>query len=428
MSLLIKQVRILDMAGEGEVKGDILIEGDRIAAIGPKLAAKRADTIDGNGMAAMPGLINAHQHSPMSLLRCFSDDLKLMDWLERKMLPAESRMTPEDLYYGAMLSMAEMIRGGTTAFADMYMNMDVIARAVQETGMRASLARGLVFKDDDGGKRMREALDLVSDWEGKAEGRITTMLGPHSPYLCPPEPLREVIGIAGTMKIPVHIHLAETKEEVIWIRDRYGMTPAEYLWHHGLFERCHVLLAHAVHLNRRDIGYLRGMRGGVSHNPVSNLKLGCGIAPIEEMREAGITVGLGTDGAGSAATLDMFQEIRAAAWLQKADYGDPSRVPALQALRMATTESAKLLGLGEGIGTLRAGGKADIILVDFNKPHLQPVHHTASLLAYSAAGSDVDTVIVNGKVLMRRRQLLTIDEERVMYEAGKRAARIVQGL
>lgn len=428
MSILIKNVWIMDLVQEQPVKGDILIEGEKIAAIGANLDVEHANSIEGGGMLAMPGLINAHQHTPMSLLRGFSDDLKLMDWLERKMLPAEARMTPDDIYWGALLSMAEMIRSGTTAFADMYIHMDEIARAVQETGMRAALTRGLVFHEDDGGKRMTEALDLIRRWDGAAEGRITAMLGPHSPYLCPPEPLREVVSLAEAEDIPVHIHLAETKEEVAIIRQKYGMTPTQYLYHQGLFEKCHVLLAHAVHLNRRDVGLLRGMRGGVSHNPVSNLKLSCGIAPVTEMRNAGITVGLGTDGAGSATTLDMFQEIRAAAWLQKADYGDPALLPAVEALRMATEGSAKLLNLEGETGTLKAGAKADLILIDLGKPHLQPVHHAASLLAYSAVGADVDTTIVNGRILMRNRRLLTIDEEQLMHEVSGRAKRIVEGI
>ena len=229
----------------------------------------------------MPGLINAHQHTPMSLLRGFSDDLKLIDWLSKKMLPAEAKMTPEDIYWGAKLPMAgKMIKSGTTAFADMYIHMNEVATAVEEVGMRASLSRGLVFLENDDGRRMTEALDLIETWSGKADGRITTMLGPHSPYTCPPEALKEVLYLAEQRQLPIHIHLAETKEEVIKIRDKYNQTPTEYLYHLGLFERVHVLLAHCVQLSRRDIRLLSGMRGGVSHNPISNLKLGCGIAPV----------------------------------------------------------------------------------------------------------------------------------------------------
>jgi 5-methylthioadenosine/S-adenosylhomocysteine deaminase len=430
MKILIKQAAILTMR-EQEIEpftGDIMIDGDIISEIGPEINTPADEIIHAQGMAAMPGLINAHQHTPMSLLRGFSDDLKLMDWLNAKMLPAEQRMTPEDIFWGAKLSMAEMIRSGTTAFADMYIHMNEIAEAVQETGMRASLARGLVFMEEDGGRRLTEALDLIDTWSGGADGRITTMLGPHSPYLCPPEPLREVIALAEKRNIPVHIHLAETREEVVQIRDAYKMTPTEYLYHNGLFEKNHVLLAHAVHLNRRDVGLLKGMRGGVSHNPVSNLKLGCGIAPVSEMMEIGISVGLGTDGAGSAATVDMFEGIKAATWLQKTEYGDPTRLPAHQVLRMATAESAKLLNIGHEAGTLAAGKKADLILIDLNKPHLQPVHDLTSLLAYSANGGDVDTTIVNGRILMRNRRLLTIDEEELFREVRVRSKRIVEGI
>lgn len=428
MRTLIKQATIVTMREEEPFVGDILIEGDTLARIGSAIDEPADEVIRGEGMAAMPGLINAHQHTPMSLLRGFSDDLRLMEWLKTKMLPAEARMTPEDIYIGAKLGMAEMIKSGTTAFADMYIHMNEIALAVQETGMRASLSRGLVFVEDDGGRRIKEGLDLIERWTGKAEGRITTMLGPHSPYLCPPEPLAEVIALAEARNIPIHIHLAETVEEVVRIRERYNRTPTEYLVDTGMFDRAHVLLAHGVHLNMKDVRLLRGMRGGVAHNPVSNLKLGCGIAPVCALTGQGVTVGLGTDGAGSAASVDMFAQIKAASWLQKLDYGDPTKLPARQALRMATVESARLLNLDDRVGTLEIGKKADLILIDLRKPHLQPVHQVESLLAYSATGADVDTVIVNGKVLMRQRRLLTIDEEELLREAQKRAKRIVEGL
>ncbi|MCL6659040.1 amidohydrolase [Paenibacillus amylolyticus] len=430
MSILIQQATILTMKdADAPFTGDIRVEGDRITQITDHILPQPQDEIiDGRNKVAMPGLINAHQHTPMSLLRGFSDDLKLMDWLERKMLPAEARMNPEDIYWGAKLSIAEMIRSGTTAFADMYIHMNEIAEAVQQTGIRASLTRGMVFMEEDGGRRLQEATDLVQRWSGAADGRITTMYGPHSPYTCPMEPLREVIALAVTEDIPLHIHLAETKEEVVKIRERYGMTPTEYLEEAGMFEQAHVLLAHGVHLNRRDIGRLKGMRGGVAHNPVSNLKLGCGIAPITEMLAQGINVGIGTDGAGSATTVDMFEEIKAATWLQKLDYGDPTRLPAKNVLSMATRGSASLLGLQHEVGMLEVGRKADLILIDLAKPHLQPVHEVESLLAYSVNGADVDTTIVNGQILMRGRKLLTIDEDELYREVKVRAKRIVEGI
>lgn len=430
MSILIQQATILTMKdADAPFTGDIRVEGDRITQIADHILPQPQDEIiDGRHKIAMPGLINAHQHTPMSLLRGFSDDLKLMDWLERKMLPAEARMNPEDIYWGAKLSIAEMIRSGTTAFADMYIHMNEIAEVVKRTGIRASLTRGMVFMEDDGGRRLQEAIDLVERWSGAADGRITTMYGPHSPYTCPVEPLREVIAMAVKEDIPLHIHLAETKEEVVKIRERYGMTPTEYLEEAGMFEQAHVLLAHGVHLNRRDISRLKGMRGGVAHNPVSNLKLGCGIAPITEMLAQGINVGIGTDGAGSATTVDMFEEIKAATWLQKLDYGDPTRLPAKDVLRMATRGSAILLGFQDEVGVLEVGRKADLILIDLAKPHLQPVHEVESLLAYSVNGADVDTTIVNGQILMQGRKLLTIDEDELYREVKVRAKRIVEGI
>lgn len=429
MKKLIKGCSILTMIDhEQPYVGDILIEDDIISNIGLNLHTEADEVIQGIGMVAMPGLINAHNHSPMSLLRGFSDDLILMDWLEKKMLPAEARMNVEDIYWGAKLAMAEMIRSGTTAYADMYIHMEQIAHAVVESGMRASLTRGLVFLEDDGGKRVSEAIDLIEQWSGKGEGRITTMFGPHAPYTCPPEPLHEIIQLARKRDIPIHIHLAETKEEVLKIREKYNQTPTEYLYNLGLFEQSHVLLAHCVHLNRRDIGYLSGMRGGIVHNPVSNLKLGCGIAPVMEMMKRGLTVGLGTDGAGSATTLDLFAEIKAATWIQKLDYADPTILPARKVLQMATIESAKLLGIDHLVGTLEIGKKADIILIDTKKPHLQPVHNIESLLAYSVNGADVDTTIVNGRILMKNRQLQSIDEEEVFKQVSTRKERIVKGI
>lgn len=428
-SLLIKGCTILTMVQKDKpFAGDVLIEGGQIKRIAASIAQQADSVIDAKGMVVMPGLINAHNHASMSLLRAFSDDLKLMDWLEKKMLPAEARMTKEDIYWGTMLGAAEMIASGTTSFADMYVHMDAVAEAVVDSGMRAALTRGLVFLEDDGGRRMREALDLIDSWTGAGDGRITTMLGPHAPYTCPPEPLTEVIELARSRRIPLHIHLAETVEEVEKIRSRYGQSPTEYLHELGLFAGNHVLLAHAVHLSRADVGLLRGMRGGVSHNPVSNLKLGCGIAPVRELIAQGVTVGLGTDGAGSATTLDMFAEIKAAAWMQKLDSGDPTVLPAEQALRMATIESAKLLGIDAQVGTLEVGKRADLILIDLDKPHLQPVHDLHSLIAYSATGADVDTTIVNGQILMQKRQLLSMSWEEVRREAALRSARLVEGL
>ncbi|MBO8164173.1 MAG: amidohydrolase [Brevibacillus sp.] len=424
------------MQGAGEAirmeRKDLIIEQNRIAAIGDDLRKRWANHDHGagdvyhlDGKWVIPGLINAHNHAAMSLLRCFSDDKRLMEWLSQKMLPAEARMTAEDIYWGTHLAMAEMVRSGTTAFADMYIEMDHVAEAVAEAGMRASLSRGMVFLDERGDERMREALQLCERWQGACEGRITTMLAPHAPYTCPPERLREIADLARERNIPVHIHLAETEEESEKIAARYGVTPTRYLYDCGLFDDNHVLLAHAVQLSDDDISLLVGMRGGVAHNPVSNNKLGCGVAPIEALREAGITVGLGTDGAGSASSLDLFVTMQAAAWMQKVSFRDPTRLSARQVLTMATGCGADLLAIGDQTGRLKEGKAADLVILNPDAPHLLPHHDLPSLIAYAAKGSDVESVMVDGRWLMYKYQLTQVDEERIRYEANRRAQRIV---
>ena len=433
MSILIKNALILTMTESllTPVKGDILIEGDTIAAIN-EVSAEQAnaadEVIDAQGMVAMPGLINCHNHASMSILRGFSEDLRLMEWLSQKMWPAEARMNENDIYLGTLLAAVEMIKSGTTTFNDMYIFADSVARAVNESGMRAVLTRGLIdLPDSDKENRFIEARELVEKWHGKGDGRITAMIGPHGPHTCPPDYMKRATELATELNVPIHIHLAETTEEVEIIREKYNMTPTEYLKEVGLLEH-HLVLAHSVHVSESDIELLRGMKGGISHNPVSNLKLGCGIAPIKEYLSAGITVGLGTDGPGSCTTLDMFEEIKSAAWLQKVKFFDPTALNASQVLGMATREGAKVLALNETVGTLEVGKKADVILVNCNAAHLAPHTDVVSLLAYSANGADVHTTIVNGKVLMKDRKLTTVDEQALIKEVNIRAAQIVDGI
>jgi 5-methylthioadenosine/S-adenosylhomocysteine deaminase len=235
--------------------------------------------------------------------------------------------------------------------------------------------------------------------------------------------------IAKELQVPIHIHLAETHEEVEKINNKYGKSPTQYLYDLGLFDGdYHVLLAHAVHLDDRDIELLRNMKGGVAHNPFSNMKLGCGIAPICKFIEKGILVGLGTDGAGSATSLDLFKEMKIASGLQKPEHFDPAIIDAHMILQMATINGSKILGIDDQVGRIEVGKKADLILVNINQPHLVPHHDVVSLMVYSAFGHDVETTIVNGKILMKNRELLTIDEERLLFEAQKRSKRIVEGV
>lgn len=429
MRTLIKNALILPMTTDepAVAPGDILIEGDRLVSVGPEVPVAAADRVlDGAGRLAMPGLINCHNHAAMTFFRAYSDDLRLWDWLRDRIWPAEARMTGEDIYWGTLLAGAEMIKSGTTTFADMYVEMDAAARAVQEAGLRGVLARGMVY-DDQAAAKLKETAALFERWHGSAGGRISVMAGPHAPFTCPPEFIKQTLDLAGRLGAGIHIHISETTEEVDHMFMHYGKSPVRYLHDLGLFEH-HVLAAHCVNLSRDDMHLFRGMRGGVSHNPVSNCKLGCGLAPVLELRRLGVNVGLGTDGAGSASTLDMFQEIKAAAWLQKNATGDPTALTAYEVLQMATIVGARVLGLEDSVGSLAPGKQADVILLDLEQPHLYPRHDLPSLLAYAAAGADVRTVICAGEVLMEERQIRTLDEKEVLRQSQARARRLVEPL
>ncbi|OOE14781.1 N-ethylammeline chlorohydrolase [Fictibacillus arsenicus] len=425
--MLIQNIRYMTVAEDGKWtvnSGDILIKENKIENIGNFTYEESIEKVDGKGMLALPGLVNGHQHTPMSLLRCYSDDVPLMTWLNEKMLPLEMKMNDEDRYWGALLSMAEMIKSGTTAYADMYIGMDHVAEAAVESGIRAVIARGLIAMDDNYEGRLREASEVVDRWHGKGNGRVTTMIAPHSPYMCPPDFLKGAVGLSKEKDVPLHIHLAETKDEEHMILEKYQMRPVQYLQQAGVFERP-VLLAHGVHFNDEDYKILESVQGGIIHNPVSNAKLGCGISDVKKLLETGIKVGLGTDGPASASSLDLFFEMKAASWFQKLKYEDAAILSAHDVLTMATQNGADILGIGEETGSLTIGKKADLIMMDMNKLHLTPGHETANLLVYAATGQDVDTVIIDGEIVMRGRELKTIDEEKVMANAKERTKQLL---
>lgn len=425
--LQIKNALIIPMADQSEepVPGTIVVEGDRLVYVGPDSGFRGVadDRVDAGGKLALPGLINVHTHSPMSLLRSYADDLPLQEWLNERIFPAEDRLTEEDAYWGAMLSAGEMIRTGTTSFVDMYFHMDAVAQAVCESGLRAVLSRGIV--PSDGEKKLHEGVQFARKWNGRADGRISTMLGPHAPYTCPPPFLKEVAVVAREEKLAVHIHLAETRFEAADIREKYGLSPIELAVECGLCE-VPMLAAHAVYVDERDIGLLAENGAGVAHCPRSNLKLASGIAPLAKMLDAGVPVGIGTDSASSNNNLDMFEEMRMASLLAKGSTGNPTAVPAPAALRLATMGGATVAGLSDRVGRLEAGLQADLILVDLNRFHLAPGLNPMSLMVYSAKGSDVTDTMVAGKWLMRDRQLETIDEEMVVRKANEAIRRIAR--
>lgn len=401
------------------VHGYMLIEGDTISYIGEERpeGVEGAETFDGKGLLFMPGLVNSHGHTAMSLLRGYGDDMVLQEWLEQKMWPMEAKFTPENVYWGASLSVLEMVKGGTTTFLDMYDHMDQVGKVVEESGIRGVLTRGVIglCPPELQDQKLAEAIRIARDWHGKAEGRITTMMSPHAPYTCPPDYIEKFVQAAHDLDLPLHTHMSETQAEVQQNVDQYGVRPVQHLLNLGFFSRPS-LVAHAVHLTSEEIEILAAHKVAISHNPGSNLKLASGVARVPELLKAGVTVSLGTDGPASNNNLDMFEEIRLAALIHKGVSGDPTAVPALEALRMGTEYGAKSLYL-DNTGKLAAGMKADMIAVNTDQAHFLPRTDYISHIVYSAGPKDVEHVWVDGKQIVRHGQCLTLDEERIRYEA-----------
>ncbi len=424
MKILIEDVDVLQEDRILKNK-NILIQNDLILKISD---AKDFDEVDyiinGKNKLAMPGLVNAHTHLAMTLFRGYADDLPLKEWLEEKIWPKEAKLTSEDVYWGSLLGICEMIKSGTVAFADMYFYMDEVARAVSESGIRASLSVGMIGIAGDEEEIINRGVIFARNWHNKENGRIKVMLAPHAPYTCPPFFLEKVINKAVELGVGIHTHLSETILEVENIKNLYGLTPVRLMDRVGLFN-VPVLAAHCVFVDDEEIEILSSKGVGVAHNPQSNLKLASGIAPIKKMSEKKVKVGLGTDGPASNNNLDLWEEIRLVATLHKGVEKDPVCIPAIEALKMATRNGMEILGW-DNSGVIKEGYKADIILLDLNKPHFYPRHNLISHLVYSASSSDVDTVIVDGKVLMEKGQLKVLDEEKIMFEAEKRAFELIK--
>jgi 5-methylthioadenosine/S-adenosylhomocysteine deaminase len=400
-------------------RGNLFIENDKITHLDTTTtdSAHLNDyqIIDGSHRLYLPGLINTHGHSAMTLLRGVSDDVALQDWFN-SIWPLEAKFTPDMVAKGSLLAIAEMIKGGTTCFVDMYDNMDKIATGVAMSGMRACLTRGVIglCRKPEWLAKIKEAKNFAKDWHGQCDNRITTMISPHAPYTCPPEVIEQLVEVAHELDLPMHTHLAETLQEVMDCEQQYGMRPIDYLEKHHFFSRPS-LLAHVVHVNSAEIDKLVHYKAHISHNPGSNLKLGSGIAPITQFIAKNMVVALGTDSAASNNNLDIFEEMRLAALIHKGSLQDPKAVSAAQALRMATVNGANALWRND-IGILAPGMKADIIAIDIDQPHFYPQSNLVSQLVYSAAAKDVTDVWVDGKPLMRNRALLTLDEEKVKRE------------
>ena len=382
------------------------------------------ELVDAQNRLVMPGLINTHTHAAMVLFRSLADDLSLLPWLKEKIWPLEAKLTPEDIYNGTRLAINEMLLSGTTTFADMYFFMDTVAQAVEKSGIRAVLSRGMVGVGPENEIAFAESREMVDKWHNACNGRITCRLGPHAPYTCPPDYLQRVMSLSDELGVGLHIHIAETRGEFEDIQRIYGNTPVVHLDKLGLFERP-VVAAHCVHVTPEDIEILAAKQVGVAHNPESNMKLASGIAPVQQMLDAGIRVALGTDGASSNNNLDMLQEMRSASYLQKVHLMDPTAIPAYQALQMATINGAIALGLDSELGQLKPGYKADMIIMSFKQPHMLPVYDPIANIVYAAQASDVETVIVDGNILMQDRVIKAFDEEEVLAKARETAKRLV---
>jgi 5-methylthioadenosine/S-adenosylhomocysteine deaminase len=425
MAILLKNAEFLIPDGTVSA-GDIVVEGTTITEMGIVSGNYEFErTIDCRNKLAIPGLINTHTHAAMTLFRSYADDMLLMDWLEHKIWPAEANLEADDIYWGTLLAIAEMLKTGTTTFADMYFYMPQVAKAVSQTGIRAVLARGMAGVAPTANQALTESEDFFRQYHKAADGRITVMLGPHAPYTCPPDYLKKVVSLSERLGAQIHIHLSETVGEVEDCKKQYGKSPIELMDELGILD-CGVLAAHCVHVSQTDIQIMKSKKVRVAHNPGSNMKLASGIAPVPEMLNAGICVGLGTDGAASNNNLDMLEEMRLAATLHKVHTLNPLVIPAKEAVAMAGSSGAQALGLENVTGKLSPGYRADIVLLDTHAPHWYPQHDKVSLLAYAASAGDVHTVMVDGKILLDNKKLVTIDEEQLFFEVQRRGMRLVQ--
>ena len=400
----------------------VTVEGERIAEIG---RAREADvTIDGRGKALLPGFVNTHTHAAMTLLRGFADDMGLQEWLSMRIWPAEAKLTPDAIYWGTKLACLEMIRSGTTCFNDMYFHMDRAAQAVAETGIRGVLSEGFIDLNDPARaeEELRKTREVLRRIEAMRNPRVEPAVGPHAPYTVSEASLRELAEIARAHDYLVHIHVSETEAEITTAMKDHGRRPIEYLESLGVLSEL-VVAAHCCWVDDNEVRALARRGVAVAHCPVSNMKLATGRAmPLAAMRTAGMKVGLGTDGAASNNSLDMFDSMKVAALLHKFATNNPTAAKAHEVYEMATLGGARALGLDAG--EVAVGKLADLVLVDLRRAGLVPMHDLISNLVYAANGDCVDTVICDGRVVMRGR--VVPGEAQILENAGAIAAKLAE--
>lgn len=408
-------------------RSDILIDqsSGKIERIGSSVPAGD-DELDATDCLVCPGLTNAHTHASMSLLRGLADDKPLMSWLQEDIWPVEAKLSEADVRVGAKLGLLEMIKAGTTTIADMYFHVPEIVEAVEEAGIRAMLGHAAITigkEEADARADLETSLEIASRYDGAANGRIRTAFQPHSLTTVERDYFVEYVPEARKAEVPIHFHANETRDDVESIVDAYGKRPLEYADELGLLGP-DTFIAHGVHVNEAELSILAETGTHVIHCPASNMKLASGIAPVQEMLDRDVTVGIGTDGAASNNDLDPFDEMRDAAMSGKIAAGDAAAVPAEAVVRMATEAGASILGLSDG--RIEEGAMADLAIIDFSKPHLTPVHDYVSHLAYAVTGADVRHTVCDGQVLMRNRTVKTLEEAAVKQEARERAVAVVE--
>ncbi len=417
--ILIKNGLILTMDGSISVheNSDIAIKDGEIIALG-KLNYKAKKTINANNMIVMPGLINTHSHAAMTLLRGAGDDLSLDTWLKKVIFPLEAKYCKSDFVrIGTELAIIEMIKSGTTTFSDLYFFEDEVAQAASKIGMRAVIAECIFDFESPNTKTPDEGMEYVSSLHKKWGNNplINIAVGPHAPYTCSEQTYKKAKTLSDKLNIPIHTHLSETFSEVSDMKQKTGKSPVKYLEAIGLLSD-KLMAAHCVHVDHEDIKILHKHDVKILHCAECNMKLASGSAPIVELIKHGITIGLGTDGAASNNNLDMFDEMDITAKLQKLIQNDPSVMDAKTVLKLGTINGAKVLGKKD-LGSLEIGKAADIILIDLNSPQLTPMYNPFSHTIYSAQGRDVHTVIINGKLIMENRKILTANEQTIIDAA-----------
>jgi 5-methylthioadenosine/S-adenosylhomocysteine deaminase len=434
-SILIKNGTLVTMDQKDSiVDGNLLIKGKRIESVGASIADAET-VIDAKGCAVLPGFVQSHIHLCQTLFRGYADDLALIDWLKKRVWPMEAAHTPESIRASARLGIAELIKGGTTCALTMETvnHTEEVFRIVDETGFRATVGKCMMDKGDDvpdalnedAEDSIRESLALIEKWHGHADGRIRCCFAPRFAISCTRPLLEEVSSLAREHGVMIHTHASENRTEIEIVERETGQRNIAYLSSLGIEGR-HVVLAHCVHIDDDEITMMARAGTHVAHCPSSNLKLGSGIARVKEMIDGGVSVSLGADGAPCNNRLDMWTEMRTAALLQKVQHGAEA-LPAASALRLATIGGATALGLADEIGSLEPGKRADVMIVDLNRLHSSPrPNDVASALVYSTQSSDVSTVIIDGEVLMRDRELQTMDEQEVIAEANREARLLVQ--